>query len=185
MTEGMTEEEYERHLENLRNSGIDGGLGFDQSNSYISDEMRYTDGIIRDDLYNLIQEGGILEQLCLKKRTVDNIRSQLLVSTTFEKVLNNYSDRDVMRENMGVQMNTILTNVQLSGLEKKYLDANMMMLTNEIHHRTKVLRGKGGFERGIQKTNIVKSTARSILSSKSTEEQAKSGISRYLQGGKR
>lgn len=180
----MSEEEYERHLENLQNAEQQEGLTYDSGNQYLSDEMRYTDGIIRDDVHNLIEKEKILDSLFLKRRTVDSIRRLSVASTSFEIVLNNYTDRDVRKETMGVQMNTILMNVQMSNLEKKYIDVNAITINNEIHHRTKVLRGKGGFERGIQKTNIVKSTARSILG-QGEKDPARSGISRYMPGVKK
>lgn len=179
----MDEEEYERHLENLQANGQE-GLDYGSGNQYLSDEMRYTDGIIRDDVHNLIEKEKILDSLFLKRRTVESIRRLSVASTSFEIVLNNYTERDVRKETMGVQKNTILMNVQLSNLEKKYIDADAITINNEVHHRTKVLRGKGGFERGIQKTNIVKSTAKSILGEKE-KDPAKSGISRYVQGGRK
>lgn len=178
---GISEEDYERHMENLDHRDTSENIGYASNSQFISDEMKYTGDIIKDDLWEMVAD-DYLRTLCLKTKTADKLKSFMRVSTSFETVLNNYTDRDVYREKLGLQLNSIYLSLSISGLEKSYNDVDAMLINNEIHHRTKVLRGKGGFERLVQKTNIVKSTAKSILG---VPEETKTGISRYVQGGRK
>ena len=79
-----------------------------------------------------------------------------------------------------MKLSSIFVNLGVSGLEKKYNDIDAMVVTNIVHHRTKVIRGGGGFERNVQKTNIVKTASKSILGKEQDEQ--KTGISRYAKG---
>lgn len=175
----ISDADYEQHIDNINHRDPADNIGYDNGSQFISDEMKYTKDIIRDDLWELVAD-DYLNHLCLKKRTVEKIKNFIRVSTSFETVLNNYTDPDVYREKLGLQLNSIYLLMSISGLEKSYNDIDAVLINNEIHHRTKVLRGRGGFERKIQKTNVVKSTAKSILSQ---PEEPKTGFSRYAQAG--
>ena len=153
-------------------------MGYSSDSKFISDEMKYTGDIIKDDLWELVMN-DYLNTLCLKQKTVSKLKNYLRVSTSFETVLNNYTERDVYREKLGLMLNSIYISLGISGLEKSYNDIDATLINNEIHHRTKVLRGRGGFERLVQKTNVVKTTAKSILG---VPEVEKTGIARYAQG---
>jgi hypothetical protein len=174
----ISEEEYEQHRENIQHRDPADNVGYSSDSQMLSDEMKYTEDIIKDDLWKLVME-DYLNELCLKQRTVDKLKNFIRVSTSFETVVNKYSDRDVYREKLGLQLNSIYLALSISGLEKSYNDIDATLINNEIHHRTKVLRGRDGFERLVQKTNVVKTTAKSILG---VPEVEKTGIARYAQG---
>lgn len=176
----ISDEQYDQHSENLNHRDPSDNIGYGTNSQFMSDEMKYTEDIIKDDLWELVAD-GYLNSLCLKKKTVDKLKNYMRVSTSFETVLNNYTDRDVRREKLGLQLNGIYLALSISGLEKSYNDVDAVIIANEIHHRTKVLRGKGGFERKIQKTNVVKTTAKSILGTQ--ENDTKTGFSRYVSRG--
>lgn len=178
---GISEDEYDQHIQNLDHRDPSENVGYANDSQFLSDEMKYTGDIIKDDLWEMVAK-DYLNTLCLKKKTVEKLKSFLRVSTSFETVLNNYTTRDIYRENLGLQLNSIYISLDISGLEKSYNDIDATLINNEIHRRTKVLRGRGGFERLVQKTNIVKSTAKSILG---VPEETKTGISRYAQGGRK
>ena len=174
-------EEYERHLENLREAEVDSGerLGYGFGSQYLSDEMKYTDGIIRYEPNNELD--AYLCTLFLKKRTTSKLKRLILNTTSLDKVLNNFERNDVRKENLGEQMLEIALRVNMSGIEEEANDGHFEILSAEITHRTRVTRGREGFERKVQKTNIVKSTARSVLGSE-RQDPPKTGISRYTQG---
>ena len=174
----ISEEDYEQHKENLQHRDPADNVGYSSDSQMLSDEMKYTEDIIKDDLWELVMD-DYLNTLCLKQRTVSKLKNYLRVSTSFETVLNNYTERDVYREKLGLMLNSIYISLGISGLEKSYNDIDATLINNEIHHRTKVLRGRGGFERLVQKTNVVKTTAKSILG---VPEVEKTGIARYAQG---
>ena len=176
----ISEDEYEQHAENLNHRDPSDNLGYGTGSQFLSDEMKYTEDIIKDDLWELVAD-DYLNTLCLKTKTVDKLKNFMRVSTSFEVVLNNYTNRDVYREKLGLQLNSIYLALSVSGLEKSYNDIDATLINNEIHHRTKVLRGREGFERKIQKTNVVKTTARSILGTQ--ENDTKTGFSRYVPHG--
>ena len=175
----ISEEDHDRHIDNLQHRDPADNVGYENGSQFLTDEMKYTGDIIKDDLWEMVAD-GYLNTLCLKQKTVRKLKNYLRVSTSFEIVLNNYTGRDLYRERLGLQLNSLYIAVGISGLEKSYNDIDATLINNEIHHRTKVIRGSGGFERLVQKTNIVKSTAKSILG---TPEETKTGISRYAQGG--
>ncbi|MDF1533681.1 MAG: hypothetical protein P1P69_04160 [Methanosarcinaceae archaeon] len=175
----ISEDEYQEHIQNVQHHDPSENVGYSTESQFLSDEMKYTGDIIKDDLWEMVAD-DYLEKLCLKKRTVEKLKNYLRVSTSFEIVLNNYTGRDLYRERLGLQLNSLYISVNISGLEKSYNDIDMTLINNEIHHRTKVIRGSNGFERQIQKTNLVKSTARSILGA--SDEPVKTGIARYTQG---
>ena len=178
---GISEEDYDQHIQNLDHRDPSENVGYATNSQMLSDEMKYTEDIIKDDLWELVMD-DYLNALCLKQKTVSKLKNFIRVSTSFETVLNNYTDRDIYREKLGLQLNSIYISLGISGLEKSYNDIDATLINNEIHRRTKVLRGRGGFERLVQKTNIVKSTAKSILG---VPEETKTGISRYVQGGRK
>ena len=172
----MSEEEYNDHLQNLQNNEEQMSLQYNSDSKFVSDEMKYTKDIIQDDFWALIEAEKYLETLFLTKKTVDALKRLIRISTSYETVLNNYSASDIKREKLGLQLSSIFVNMGVSGLEKKYNDVDAMVITNTVHHRTKVIRGGGGFERNVQKTNIVKSSTKSILGHEETE---KTGLSRH------
>lgn len=172
--------EYERHLENLRNAQekSEERLGYGFGSQYLSDEMKYTDGIIR---YEPNKElDTYLGSLYLKKRTTAKLKRLILNTTSIDKILNNFERRDIIKENLGEQMLEAALRVNMSGLEEEANDGHFEMRSAEIIHRTRVTRGREGFERKVQKTNIVKSLSRSVMGSERQQEQTKTGISRYI-----
>ena len=181
MDHDLTEEEYNEHLTNLqKNEDEQNKLSFNSDSKFISDEMKYTKDIIQDDLWALIEAEKYLDTLFLPKKNVEALKRLIRISTSYETVLNNYTPRDVYKEKLGLKLSSIFVNLGVSGLEKKYNDIDAMVVTNIVHHRTKVIRGGGGFERNVQKTNIVKTASKSILGKEQDEQ--KTGISRYAKG---
>jgi len=178
-----TEEEYAEILNNMQHGDPDDSIGYKTGSRMLSDEMKYTEDIIKDDLWEMVAD-DFLEKLCLKRKTVEKLKQFFRVSTSFEIVLNNYKGRDLYKEKLGLQLNSLYIGVGISGLEKSYNDIDAMIISNEIHHRTKVIRGSGGFERLTQKTNLVKTTAKSIIG-QPQDQQPRTGISRYVQGGRK
>lgn len=177
--EEVTEEEYQEyqeHLQNLKNNEEQINLQYNSDSKFSSDEMKYTKDIIQDDFWALIEAEKYLETLFLTRKTVDALKRLIRISTSYETVLNNYSKSDINKEKLGLKLSSIFVNMGVSGLEKKYNDVDAMVIANIVHHRTKVIRGGGGFERNVQKTNIVKSATKSILGK---EEEEKTGISRH------
>lgn len=179
----ISDDEYERHMETLEHRDPSDNIGYGTGSQFLSDEMKYTEDIIQDDLWELVAN-DYLKSLCLKTKTLQKLKNYIRISTSFESVLNNYTDRDVYREKLGLLLNSIYLSLSISGLEKSYNDIDATLVSNEIHHRTKVLRGRGGFERKIQKTNVVKTTARSILGAATPENDTKTGFSRYVERGR-
>lgn len=180
----MTNEEYAEYLQQMREqqhaenfSRVDYGSG----DKFLADEINYTADIITDDVYDRVRKE--FGTLFLKKRTVAMIDRLMRATTTKEIVINNYTYQDVMSEKIGVKKNTLYAMCNISALEKKYNDADLMLIYNNVHHRTKVTRGRLGFERGVQKTSIVKSHA--YYDRGEQKEQPKTGISRYVPIGRR
>lgn len=163
----------DQHNENIQR--IDYGGDGDK---FLTDEVNYTHRIITDDVKDDVL--ACLDSLMLKKRTVAKIKSYLITGTTYELVINNFpTNNDINKEKIGFRTVRLWIDNNLSALEAEHNDAMYILKTIEIHHRTKLPRSRSGFERGAQKTTIVKSHA---YSGEEKPEQPKTGISRYVQG---
>lgn len=179
----MTDEQYEEYLQRMqeRESQHNDNLSridYSDSDKFLADEVNYTYKIITDDVKADVL--ACLDSLMLKKRTVAKIKSYLITGTTYELVINNFPrDLDINKEKIGFRMVRLWIDNNLSALEAEHNDALYILKTIEVHHRTKLPRSRSGFERGAQKTTIVKSHA---INEDDKPEQPKTGISRYVQG---
>ena len=72
----ISDEEYDQHSENLNHRDPSDNIGYGTNSQFMSDEMKYTEDIIKDDLWELVAD-GYLNSLCLKKKSL--IKNYLLI----------------------------------------------------------------------------------------------------------
>lgn len=170
----MDDDDYQRHLENLQASGS--GTDYTGSN-VMSDDAKLRQQYIHDDLFDEVAN-GILEKMCLKKKTANMLKLFTRMTTSNDVVLGKLNERGIYREKLGNQLGMVFLNMNVSALERKYCDINVMDVVVKIHHATKLGRSVEGFERNAQTQTISSHTQRSILEEK--KEPPKSGFSRQL-----
>lgn len=163
---------YQRHLDDLQEDGsTDYGAGV------YSDEAKLKQQYIDDEFFDEISN-GILGQMCLKKKTAETIKLLARLITSNDVVLGNLSERGVYREKLGIQLALVQENTQISSVERKYSDVNLLDTVMKIRHATKLGRSYKGFERNAQITNVTSHTQKSILQD-GNNEPPKSGFSRF------
>ena len=163
---------YQRHLDNLQEDG-----GSDFGGGVYSDEAKLKQQYIDDALFDEIAN-GILSKMCLTKKTSDSIRLIARITSSNDVVLSNLSERGMYREKLGIQLAMVQLNTQISAIERKYCDINILDTILKIHHATKLGRSLKGFERNAQITNVTSHTQKSILQD-GNNEPPKSGFSRF------
>lgn len=167
----------QQHRENMAR------IDYAEADKFLSDEVNYTHRIITDDVKEDVL--ACLESMMLKKRTIAKIKSYIITGTTYELVVNNFpSTREMDKEKIGFRMVRLWIDNNLSAIEAEHNDAMYILKTIEVHHRTKLPRSFSGFERGAQKTSIVKSHTFNG-ENPSDKEPTKTGISRYVPTGMR
>lgn len=118
---------------------------------YDNETIEYLKTIISDDTYTYMIE--YLETAKISKRTQRNLIALIVNTYSIEYVLNHYPGYSWYHRH-SIYFRGMRTRMIWSRMESKMGDIHYILDLIEKHHRNKIMRSVGGFEREIQHTTI-------------------------------